>query len=133
MIHKEALEPYCLCYIIPAKYPFMNGACNSLRIARIQLREVKLLRAAASTSTNFTHLYNFKMHYNKQIRATDLSYRLLYINRDSEVLNRTQFHKGIIYTFLKVNIPSLQYNILLFKILLFWPTTTTKIYMDSNA
>lgn len=81
MLHKEPLKPNCLGYIIPTKYPFMNGACNSLRIARIKLREVKLLRAAASTSTNFTHLYNFEMHYNKQIRTTDLKYRLLYVNR----------------------------------------------------
>ena len=76
----EVLEPNCLGYIIPMKYPFMIGACNSLRIARIKLREVKLLRAAAATSTNFTRLYSFEMHYNKQIRATDLKHRLLYIN-----------------------------------------------------
>lgn len=80
-LHKEALKRNCLGYIIPTKYPFMNGACNSLRIAGIKLRRVKLLRAAASTSTNFKHLYNFKMHCNKQIRATDLTYGLLYINR----------------------------------------------------
>lgn len=85
----EVLEPNCLGYIIPMKYPFMIGACNSLRIARIKLRKVKLLRAAAATSTNFTRLYSFEMHYNKQIRATDLKYRLLYINWGSERLHNT--------------------------------------------
>jgi hypothetical protein len=44
------------------------------------LRKAKLLRAAASTSTNFTHFYNFEIQYNKQIKATDLKYRLLSMN-----------------------------------------------------
>lgn len=50
----------------------MGGACSNLRIARIKLRKVKLPGAAASTSTTFTHLYDFEMH-KKKVRAADLT------------------------------------------------------------
>lgn len=80
MLHKAALEPNLLSYVIPTEYPLLDGACNSLRIARIKSRQVKLLREAAPTSTNFTHFYGFEMHYSKPVRATDLKYGLLYIN-----------------------------------------------------
>jgi hypothetical protein len=61
----------------------MNGICCRLRITRIVVREVMLLAAVISTSTNFTYFYNFEMHFGKQIRTTNLKYRLLYINQDS--------------------------------------------------
>ena len=52
----EVLEPNCLGYIIPMKYPFMIGACNSLRIARIKLREGK---ATQSSSCHKHKFYTF--------------------------------------------------------------------------
>ena len=57
----EVLEPNCLGYIIPMKYPFMIGACNSLRIARIKLREGK---ATQSSSCHKQKFYTFVQFWN---------------------------------------------------------------------
>lgn len=60
----------------------MNGTCCKLTVTRTVLGKVMLLAEVTSTSTNFTYFYNFEMHFAKQIRTTNLKYRLLYINQD---------------------------------------------------
>ncbi|TFK15738.1 zinc finger SWIM domain-containing protein 6 [Platysternon megacephalum] len=84
----------------------MNGACNSLTIARTKLRNVRLLKAEAFTSTNFTHLYHFEMHYKNKIRAAVLKYNNFFLNGFSEVLQNKKNSKifsqgGNIYSLMK--------------------------------